>query len=139
MDSTRHSTGIWTKVPLRSGLAMPAPQAAARDGVRAMGIEIWPARESIASPTCTAVKMPEGIDAGPVIAAARARYGVSFSASQGELLGKLIRIGHMGPTAQTMFAHVAVAALGGGLASQGVRVDIAAGLAAVQSRLDAES
>ena len=113
--------------------------AATRDGVRAMGVEIWPAREAIASPTCTAVKMPEGMDAAPVIAAARARYGVTFSSSQGELLGKLIRIGHMGPTAQPMFAHVAVAALGGSLASQGVRVDIAAGLAAVQSRLDAEN
>ncbi|MEO1104564.1 MAG: aminotransferase class V-fold PLP-dependent enzyme, partial [Pseudomonadota bacterium] len=34
--------------------------AATRDGVRAMGLDIWPAREEIASPTCTAVKMPEG-------------------------------------------------------------------------------
>lgn len=111
--------------------------AATRDGVRAMGVEIWPAREEIASPTCTAVRMPDGIDAAPVIAAARARYGVSLSAGRGETLGKLIRIGHMGPTAQPMLAHVAVAALGGALADQGVKVDIAAGLAAVQSRLDA--
>lgn len=111
--------------------------AATRDGVRALGVEIWPAREEIASPTCTAVRMPDGIDAAPVIAAARARYGVSLSAGRGETLGKLIRIGHMGPTAQPMLAHVAVAALGGALADQGVKVDIAAGLAAVQSRLDA--
>lgn len=111
--------------------------AATRDGVRAMGIEIWPAREAIASPTCTAVKMPAGLDAAPVIAAARARYGVSLSAGRGETLGKLIRIGHMGPTAQPMFAHVAVAALGGALAAEGAKVDIAAGLAAVQARLDA--
>jgi pyridoxamine--pyruvate transaminase len=111
--------------------------AATRAGVRAMGIEIWPAREAIASPTCTAVKMPAGLDAAPVIAAARARYGVSLSAGRGETLGKLIRIGHMGPTAQPMFAHVAVAALGGALAAEGAKVDIAAGLAAVQARLDA--
>ncbi len=112
--------------------------AATRDGVRAMGIDIWPAREEIASPTCTAVKMPGGTDAGPIIAEARARYGVSLSAGRGETLGKLIRIGHMGPTAQPMFAHVAAAALGGALAANGVAVDIAAGLAAVQARLDAE-
>src|SRR5690606_21482350 len=42
--------------------------AATRDGIRAMGLEIWPARDAIASPTTTAVKMPEGIDAGPIIA-----------------------------------------------------------------------
>ena len=112
--------------------------AATRDGVRALGIEIWPAREEIASPTCTAVKMPDGVDAAPVIAAARARYGVSLSAGRGETLGKLIRIGHMGSTAQPMLAHIAVAALGGGLAAQGVKVDFAAGLAAVQSRLDSD-
>jgi pyridoxamine--pyruvate transaminase len=102
-----------------------------------MGIEIWPAREDIASPTCTAVKMPDGVDAGPVIAAARARYGVSLSAGRAETLGRLIRIGHMGPTAQPMYAHVAVAALGGALAAGGTSVDIGAGLAAVQARIDA--
>ena len=110
--------------------------AACRDGVRAMGLEIWPAREEIASPTCTAVKMPQGTDAAPVIAEARARYGVSLSAGRGETLGKLIRIGHMGPTAQPMYALVAVAALGGALASRGAAVDVAAGLAAAQARID---
>lgn len=111
--------------------------AATRDGVRTMGLDIWPVREKIASPTCTAVRMPDGIDAGPIIAEARARYGVSLSAGRADTLGKLIRIGHMGPTAQPMFAHVAVAALGGALASKGVKVDIGAGLAAVQARIDA--
>ncbi len=111
--------------------------AATRDGVRAMGIDIWPERENIASPTCTAVKMPDGIAPASVIETARANYGVSFSAGRGETLGSLIRIGHMGPTAQPMFAHVAVAALGGALAAQGTTLDIGAGLAAVQLRLDA--
>jgi len=120
---------VWARHALTS--------AATRDGVRAMGIDIWPVREEIASPTCTAVRMPDGIDAGPIIIAARARYGVSLSAGRAETLGKLIRIGHMGPTAQPMFAHVAVAALGGALAAEGVKTEIAAGLAAVQARLDA--
>ncbi len=111
--------------------------AATRDGVRAMGLEIWPAREEIASPTTTAVKMPEGTDAGPILAEARARYGVTLSAGRGETDGKLIRIGHMGPTAQPMYALVAVAALGGALAANGVQVDIGKGLAATQARIDA--
>ena len=32
----------------------------------------------------------------PVLAEARARYGISMSAGRAETLGKLIRIGHMG-------------------------------------------
>ncbi|GAB5510721.1 MAG: alanine--glyoxylate aminotransferase family protein [Hyphomicrobiales bacterium] len=109
---------------------------ATRDGVRAMGFDLWPVREAIASPTCTTVKMPAGIDAAAVLAAARERYGVSMSAGRGETLGKLIRIGHMGPTAQPMYAHIGVAALGGALASLGATANIGKGLAAVQARLD---
>ena len=119
---------IWARHALTS--------AATRDGVRAMGVRLWPAHEEIASPTCTAVKMPDGIDAGPVLATARSRYGVSLSTGRSETLGKLIRIGHMGPTAQPMYAHVAVAALGGALAVHGATIDLAAGLAAVQTRID---
>lgn len=110
---------------------------ACRDGVRALGLDIWPARESIASATCTAAKMPSGIDAADIIASARKRYGVTLSAGRGETDGKLIRIGHMGPTAQPVYALVAVAALGGALQAAGHAVDMAAGLAATQRRIDA--
>ena len=73
---------------------------ACRAGVKAMGLEIWPAREEIASPTTTAVKVPAGIADEALRAAVRTRYGVAFSSGRGETLGKLVRIGHMGPTAQ---------------------------------------
>ena len=120
---------VWNRHALTS--------AAVRVGVQAMGVDIWPCREEIASPTCTAVKMPEGIDAAKIIVEARSSYGVSFSAGRGETLGRLIRIGHMGPTAHPMFAHVAVAALGAAFAKHNVNVDLAVGLGAVQARLDA--
>lgn len=113
--------------------------AACRAGVKALGIDIWPAREEIASPTCTAVKMPAGTDAAPVIDEARARYGVSLSKGRAETAGKLIRIGHMGPTAQPVYALAAVAALGGALKALGHDVDVAAGMAAVQARIDADA
>ena len=113
--------------------------AACRAGVTAMGLSIWPAREEIASPTCTAVKMPDGVDAGPVIAEARARYGVSLSAGRGATAGKLIRIGHMGPTAQPVYALAAVAALGSAMKALGHTVDPAAGMAAVTARIDADA
>ena len=112
--------------------------AACRDGVRAMGLEIWPAREEIASPTTTAVKMPEGVNAEAVIAEARARYGVTLSSGRGETKGRLIRVGHMGPTAQPVFALAAVMALGGAMKAMGHAVDSAAGMAAVQARIDAD-
>ncbi|MDE0534561.1 MAG: alanine--glyoxylate aminotransferase family protein [Albidovulum sp.] len=111
--------------------------AACRDGVRAMGLDIWPAREEIASPTTTAVKMPQGADAAKIIAVARTRYGVMLSAGRGDTEGKLIRIGHMGPSAQPMYALIAIAALGGAMAATGVDVDVGSGLVAAQSRIDA--
>lgn len=111
--------------------------AATRDGVRAMGIDIWARRDEIASPTCTAVKMPDGVDAAPILAEARACYGVSMSAGRNETLGKLIRVGHMGPTAQPVYALLAIAALGGALKTQGVDVNVEAGLGAAQSRIAA--
>lgn len=110
--------------------------AICRAGIQAMGLDLWAASEEIASPTTTAVKMPDGIDAGPVLAEARARYGVSLSAGRNETLGKLIRIGHMGPTAQPAYALIAVAALGGALRALGAEVDLAAGLAAAQGHWD---
>lgn len=110
--------------------------SACRHGIRGLGLDIWPAREEIASATCTAVKMPDGIDAGQIIDAARARYGISLSAGRAETLGRLIRIGHMGPTAEPVYALVAVAAMGGAMAAAGAQVDIGAGLAAVQARID---
>lgn len=110
--------------------------AACRDGVRGLGLSIWPAEERFAAPTCTTVKLPEGADAAAILAEARARYGVTLSAGRGATLGKLIRIGHMGPTAQPLHALVAVAALGGAMAALGAKVDMSAGLSAAQARID---
>jgi len=110
--------------------------AACRAGVRGLGIEIWPANEAIASPTTTAVEMPPGIDAARLLATARERYGVTFSAGRAATLGKLIRIGHMGPTAQPLYAVAAVAALGGALQSLGVPVDIGQGTMAAVAAID---
>jgi len=111
--------------------------AVARAGVHGMGLEIWPAQEAIASPTTTAVRMPPGVDAARVLTEVRARYGVSLSSGRGETLGKLVRIGHMGTTAQPMYALVAIAALGGTLAALGAKVDAGAGMAAALARIDA--
>ena len=113
-----------------------ATVAACRAGVKAMGLEIWAAREDIASPTTTAVKVPAGVDEPALRAAMRDRYGVTVSSGRGETLGRLVRIGHMGPTAQPMYAVIALAALGGALNALGHTVDVGAGVAAAMAAID---
>jgi pyridoxamine--pyruvate transaminase len=101
---------------------------ACRAGALAMGLRLWPKDERTASPTTTAIRIPAGIEDAALRAAVRAHYGVVFSGGRGETLGKLLRIGHMGPTAHPVYALVAVAALGGALASLGARIDVGAGV-----------
>jgi pyridoxamine---pyruvate transaminase len=111
--------------------------AACRAGVLAMGLRLWPADERTASPTTTAVRIPGTIEDAALRAAARARYGVVFSSGRGETLGKLVRIGHMGPTARPMYAVVALTALGGAVRALGHPLDVAAGMAAALAVIDA--
>jgi pyridoxamine--pyruvate transaminase len=109
---------------------------ACRAGALAMGLRLWPADARTASPTATAVRIPGTIEDAALRAAARARYGVVFSSGRGETLGKLVRIGHMGPTARPMYAVVAVTALGGALRALGHPLDVAAGVAAALAVID---
>ncbi|MEA9391255.1 alanine--glyoxylate aminotransferase family protein [Acerihabitans sp. TG2] len=107
---------------------------ACRAGLKAMGLSLWAADEAFASPTATAVNVPPGIDEAQLRATARARFGVVFSAGKGETLGKLTRIGHMGPTAQPMYAVLALAAYGGAVnALSTTQLDIGAGIAAAMA------
>ncbi|HLW25509.1 MAG TPA: hypothetical protein VKT22_14235, partial [Steroidobacteraceae bacterium] len=110
--------------------------AACRAGVLAMALELWPTDPRTASPTATAVRVPQGVEDEALRAAVRSRYGVMFSSGRGETLGKLVRIGHMGPTARAMYAVIAVSALGGALRALGRRVDIGAGVAATLETID---
>lgn len=111
--------------------------AATRAGLKAMGLALWAADEAIASPTTTAVRTPEGIDEAQLRAIARERYGVVFSAGRGETLGKLTRIGHMGPTAQPIYALAALSAFGGALNLLGQTVPVGDGIDAALKTIDA--
>jgi pyridoxamine--pyruvate transaminase len=111
--------------------------AATRAGARAMGLDLWAADEAIASPTTTAIRTPDGIDEALLRASARERYGVVFSAGRGETLGKLTRIGHMGPTAQPIYAIAALTALGGALNALGHPAAVGAGIEAALGVIDA--
>ncbi len=109
---------------------------ACRAGVRAMGLDLWPAREAICADTATTVRVPEGLEDAAIRREARRRYGVVFSAGRGTLLGKLVRIGHMGPVARPVYAVVAVTALGGAVAALGGKADVGAGVEAALAVID---
>ena len=110
--------------------------AACRAGVVALGLELWPAQEEIAAPTATVVRVPVGLDEAQLRAAVRRLYGVVLSGGRGATAGLVTRIGHMGPSAQPIYATIAVAALGGALRALGSPVDIGAGVAATRSVID---
>jgi pyridoxamine--pyruvate transaminase len=93
-----------------------------------MGLALWAAREEIASPTTTAVRVPDGMKDSDILAAARETLGVVFSSGRGATLGKLIRIGHMGPVAEPVYAVVAVTALAAALDKLGRKTDAGAGV-----------
>jgi pyridoxamine--pyruvate transaminase len=111
---------------------------ACRAGIKSMGLALWAKSEAIASPTTTAVRIPEGFKDADIIRAARERFGVVFSTGRAATLGKLLRIGHMGPVAEPIYAIVALTALGGALRRLGCKVDVAAGIEAAMAVIDAD-
>jgi pyridoxamine---pyruvate transaminase len=111
--------------------------AACRAGVRGMGLRIWPARDEIAAPCVTSIRVPDGLTDIQVRDHARAKYGVQLSAGQGA--GPIIRIGHMGAMARPMYPVVGLAALGRTMLDLGVKVDVGAGVAAALDALSAST
>jgi pyridoxamine---pyruvate transaminase len=102
---------------------------ACRAGVKAMGLRLWPKSEDIMSTCTTAITVPDGLVDAQVRNHVRGRYGVQISA--GQKAGNLVRIGHMGVTARSMYPVVGLSALGRSLADLGVKVDVGAGVEAV--------
>jgi aspartate aminotransferase-like enzyme len=68
---------------------------AARAGAKAMGLELFSPDED-RSAVVTAVRVPEGIDGGDVVKMLRDRFGMTIAGGQGELKGKIVRLGHIG-------------------------------------------
>lgn len=68
----------------------------ARQGVKGLGLELFPVDERYASNTVTAVKAPPGVDVSQLLRALRERHGVVLSGGQAALAGKIFRIGHLG-------------------------------------------
>jgi aspartate aminotransferase-like enzyme len=68
---------------------------ACREGIKAMGLELFSPDDDTAA-VVTAVRAPEGVDAGALLLLLRDRHGVTLAPGQGALKGKIFRIGHIG-------------------------------------------
>jgi aspartate aminotransferase-like enzyme len=68
---------------------------AARAGIKAMGLELFSPDDDGAA-VVTAIRSPEGIDSDELLLHLRDRHGVTLAPGQGQLKGKIFRIGHIG-------------------------------------------
>ena len=68
---------------------------ACREGLKAMGLELSSPDED-SSAVVTAARAPAGIDSDELVLLLRDRHGVTLAPGQGELKGKIFRIGHIG-------------------------------------------
>jgi pyridoxamine--pyruvate transaminase len=108
---------------------------ATRAGVTGMGLRLW-ARDPDCGTSCvTALRSPDGIGVADALGHIRSRYGVMLSPGYGDLKERLIRLGHMGPAADSLTPVVALSALGRGMADLGVEVEIGDGLEAALAEL----
>jgi aspartate aminotransferase-like enzyme len=68
---------------------------ACREGIKAMGLELFSPDDDSAA-VVTAIRAPDGVDAGALLLLLRDRHGVTLAPGQGPLKGKVFRIGHIG-------------------------------------------
>jgi pyridoxamine--pyruvate transaminase len=83
----------------------------------------------------TSVKLPDGVDEAVLRKTIRERSGVVISGAQGDLVGKVVRIGHVGLASRSLYPLVGVCALAEGIRELGYSVDIGAAAEATMAEL----
>ncbi len=68
---------------------------ACREGAKAMGLELFSPDED-RSAVVTTIRSPEGVDPAELLLILRDRFGIQLVGGQGELKGRVFRIGHIG-------------------------------------------
>jgi serine---pyruvate transaminase len=102
---------------------------ATRAGAEALGLELF--AKATPSPAVTAVVPPKGVDSEKIVAAYSQSQNITIAGGQGEMKGKLFRLGHMGYAAEFDVIN-ALAALEQVLAAIGQPVDFGSSVAAAQ-------
>ncbi|MET9429291.1 aminotransferase class V-fold PLP-dependent enzyme [Streptomyces sp. NPDC003036] len=108
--------------------------AATRAGALALGggLEPYVREARDAAPVATTLRVPDGVDASAVVAAALAHDpAVPLVAGGGALAKEMIRVNHYGPDASPETVASALAALGAALREAGAVVDVKAARGAV--------
>lgn len=67
---------------------------ATRSGVEALGLELF--AKATPSPALTAVGAPAGVDSEAILTAYSAAHNITIAGGQGEMKGRVFRLGHMG-------------------------------------------
>jgi pyridoxamine--pyruvate transaminase len=106
-----------------------------REGVKGIGLELWPRCEEISNNCCTAIKMPQGIEDEVLRRHLREKYGVMISGGHGGLNGQLFRISHMGYTASPHSVLIALALVEKSLDDLGYPVKLGSGVGAALSAM----
>ena len=101
---------------------------ACRAGVKAMGLDLFSPDEDRAA-VVTAIRMPAEIDGQAIVLSMRDRSGVTIIGGQGELKGKIVRIGHIGYM-DVFDVTTALAALEKAMAEAGADIERAAAVTA---------
>jgi aspartate aminotransferase-like enzyme len=102
---------------------------ATRAGVEALGLELF--ARATPSPALTAVVAPPGIDGETIVSTYSASHNITIAGGQGEMKGRVFRLGHMGYVGD-FDVLAALAALEQVLHALGQPVDFGAGVRAVQ-------
>jgi aspartate aminotransferase-like enzyme len=105
---------------------------ATRSGVEALGLELF--AKSGPSPALTAVVAPRGIDSEAVLSTYSTSHNITIAGGQGEMKGRVFRLGHMGYVGD-FDVIVALAALEQVLHELGHPVDFGAAVRAAQKVL----
>ncbi len=84
--------------------------AQCRDGLKALGIELWTAPEAINAPTVTAAMLPSAYS-WPQWKARLRSHGLVCAGSFGPMDGKVFRLGHMGTQAREYLMNEALRAI----------------------------
>lgn len=102
-----------------------------RRAVAAWGLEVVAKSPELYSDSVTAIRVPEGFDAGALTDHALHEYGMSFGGGLGQLAGKVFRIGHLGSLTESMVLS-GLATIEMAMADLGYPITLGSGVAAAQ-------
>jgi aspartate aminotransferase-like enzyme len=101
---------------------------ATREAVKALGLKLF---AQVPCDVLTSIVVPTGIDGKAIVKRMREDYGVSIAGGQGDMVGKIIRLAHMGYM-ERFDVIIGISALEMMLHQLGYKVELGKGVAAAE-------